>query len=150
MVALDPQVLGQILLVDCDDTSLHMATIDNQIVGRPIILRCDVTFNNFDSDLLLNFTWSSNNTIVKKMGASQQSHDHLFIPQLNTSNDGLVYQCEVFNINTDPPLMANSTIVLNLTGRSYPLMLFTYVILCDWILENQANVTCGLFHLIKH
>jgi len=37
------------------------------------------------------------------------------IPQLSTTDDGRVYQCEVV-INTSPPFMATSTTTLDVTG----------------------------------
>ena len=116
MIALDPQVVGQLLIVDCDSDVLNMPTIKNQIVGQSLILRCSVITGKFFGDLL-KFTWSRNNTMLRTTPQTEHTQDHYFISQLNTSNDGQVYQCEVF-VDTTTPVMANDTITLNLTGRT--------------------------------
>ena len=92
-----------------------MPTTKHQIVGQSLILRCSVITGRYTGDSL-NFTWSRNNTILRTTTQTEQTQDHYFISQLNTSNDGQVYQCEVF-VDTATPVMGNGTIALNLTGR---------------------------------
>ena len=44
--------------------------------------------------------------------------DSYDISQLNTSDNGRVYQCKVF-VNASPLVMANDSITLDLTGKLY-------------------------------
>ena len=115
MTALDPQVVGQLLIVNCDSEVLNVSNGRNQRVGESLILHCNVITGRFIGDLV-NFTWSSNDSILRMTNQTEQTHDYYFISQLNTSNDGQVYECEAF-VDTTPPVVATGTIVLNLTGR---------------------------------
>ena len=115
MIALDPQIVGQLLIVDCNSDVFNVPTTQNQIAGQSLILRCNVITGKYIGDLLT-FTWTRNNTILRITAQTEQTQDHYFISQLNTSNDGQEYQCEVF-VDTTTPVRANGAITLNLTGR---------------------------------
>ena len=113
--ALNPQIVGQLLIVDCSSSNvLNVSTTETQIVGESSILRCSVStmepINSF------RFTWISNNTVLRVVNHTEQTQDYYVISQLNTSNDGQIYQCEVI-INTPIPETASGTIVLKLNGK---------------------------------
>ena len=114
MTAFDPQAIGQLLIIDCVSDFLNVPTTKNQIVGESLILRCNVITGRYSGDLL-NYTWSSNNATVRTANQTEETLDHYFISQLNTSNDGQVYQCKVF-VDTTPSVTGIGTITLNLTG----------------------------------
>ena len=68
--------------------------------------------------------WSSNGTVLRRiigvrkrdiLPSSQIYIDSYTIPQLNTTDDGRVIQCEVV-INTSPSVMASDSITLDVTG----------------------------------
>ena len=68
--------------------------------------------------------WSSDGTQLERMeGVSVSSTtdnplvyaDTYNISQLNTTDDGREYQCEVM-INTSPPVMANDSVTLDVMG----------------------------------
>ena len=115
MTALSPQEVGKLLIVDCNDEFLSIATTEHQIVGQPLILRCSVDIDNTMG--IKHFKWESNNATIRVRNQTKQSNDHYVISQLNTSNDGQVYYCEVNVTDTDILIPhANGRIVLNLTG----------------------------------
>ena len=113
MSAIDPQEVGQLLIVDCSSNALNIPSTENMIVGQPLILRCNVS--NVRSNDHIHFTWSSNNTILRMVGGSDQTQDFYVISSLNTSNDGQEYQCEVM-VNA---MRIRDTIELNLNGKSF-------------------------------
>ena len=68
--------------------------------------------------------WSSDGTQLEKMEGVNVSSttdnsvvhtDTYSISQLNTTDDGREYQCEVV-INTSPPVMANDSVTLDVMG----------------------------------
>ena len=93
-----------------------------QTVGQPLTLECDVsTVRGITSRV--DIVWSSNGSELKRIEGANVSltseietytviYDAM---QLNTSDDGRVFQCEVF-VNTNPPLMADSNITLHVIG----------------------------------
>ena len=116
VIALNPEEIGQLLIIDCSSTS-DVPSTENQIVGDPLILRCNLnTSISFDS---INFTWSSNNVTLRNVIYSNQFRrlqDHYVIPQLNTSDHGQEYKCDVM-INAIPLVAESGAIVLDLTGK---------------------------------
>ena len=140
VIAFNPQLIGQVLIVDC---TLDVPTSENHLVGDSLILHCSINISITD-DVLVNFIWSTNNTIVER-SQTRRTQDHYFIPQLNTSDDGQVYQCEVF-LNTTPPVMTNgiAIYILNLNGESFKEMIkmcmHTYV----------ANMSTCDIHIMNH
>ena len=103
--------------------SVDLIVASTQTVGQPLVLQCDVTtVRGITSrvDIVL----SSNGSELKRIeGASINFtsngldiytifYDSL---QLNTSDDGRVFQCELI-VNTSPPLVADDNITLDVTG----------------------------------
>ena len=134
MTAFDPQVIGQLLIIDCVSDALNVPTTKNQIVGESLILRCNVITGRYSGDLL-NYTWSSNNTTMRMTNQAEQILDHYFVSQLNTSNDGQVYQCKVF-VDTNPPVTGTGKIAFNLTGRPSAEMILHYIYICETCLDS--------------
>ena len=69
--------------------------------------------------------WSSNDEELKRTEGTNVSNiqeniaiykDSYDISQLNTSDNGRVYQCKMF-VNVSPLVMANDSITLDLTGK---------------------------------
>ena len=112
MSAIDPQEVGQLLIVDCSSNALNLSSTEKMIVGQPLILRCNV--NNVRSNDDLHFTWHSNNTILRMVDGSDQTQDYYVISRLNTSNDGQEYQCEVM-VNA---IRISGAIILILNGKT--------------------------------
>ena len=109
-------------LVPAPDT-VNVAVISNQTVGQALTLECNVTTVRGIISRV-DIVWSSNGSELKRIeGASVSlTSDSLETytviydaMQLNTSDDGRVFQCEVL-VNTNPPLMADDNITLDVTG----------------------------------
>ena len=116
-----------------------MTALDTQIVGDPLMLQCEVTTVRGITSRV-DIVWSSNgtelnrtnSTILVMMDNSLVYTDSYTISQLNTTDDGRVIQCEVV-INTSPSVMVNDSITLDVTGKDYicicvnmnPLLLYT-------------------------
>ena len=115
VTALNPQVVGQMLIFDCNN--VNVPTTENFIVGKILILRCVVSTMTSITDVLT-FIWSSNNTVLRRVNETEQPQDHYVISRLNTSNDGQEYMCEVI-IHSMIPERVNGTIELPLTGKSF-------------------------------
>ena len=102
---------------------MKLFNLNTQIVGQSLILECSVTTVRGITSRV-DIVWRNNVSIVEKIHAVNvtfiKENRSVYIatytiPQLNTSDDGRVYQCEVV-INTSPPVMATSNITLNVTG----------------------------------
>ena len=116
VTALNPQVDGQPLIVDCSSDISNIPNTENQIVGQSLILRCRMnTVRPFPYLDVLTFVWSSDN-VTLSTDQIGQTQDHYVISQLNTSNEGQVYKCDVM-INIIPPVTVSATIALDLTGK---------------------------------
>ena len=146
VIALNPEEIGQLLIVDCSITS-EVPNAENQKVGDSLILRCNLntdTIRNFDINVV-NFIWSSNNVTLRMANQSGRLQDHYVISQLNTSNNGQEYKCEAMIIySTTPPITESGVIVLDLTGKI--VIIYTYylcrlIIICSYIL---------LYHTLLH
>ena len=109
-------------VVPVPDT-VNITAISAQTVGQPLTLQCTIaTVRGITSRV--DIVWSSNGSELKRIKGANVSfmsdsavtytayYDAL---QLNTSDDGRLYHCEVF-VNTSPPLMANGNITLDVTG----------------------------------
>ena len=94
-----------------------------QIVGQSLTLECSViTVRGITSRV--DIVWSSDGVELHRInGTNARFSIHVStmyastftISQLNTADDGRVYQCEVV-INTNPPVMDISNITLDVTG----------------------------------
>ena len=117
VIALNPQAVGQLLIVDCSSDVSDVPSTENQIVGQSLILHCRVTTVRPIADVdMVTFIWSSGNVTLRTIGRLEQVQDYYVISQLNTSNEGQAYKCDV-TISTIPPVTASDTIALDLIGK---------------------------------
>ena len=96
---------------------------NNQRVGQSLTLECNFTTVRGITSRV-DIVWSSNGSELKSIQGANYSYiydslivytDSYDISQLNTSDHGRVYQCEVF-VNVSPLVVANDSITLELTG----------------------------------
>ena len=96
---------------------------NTQIVSQSLTLECSVTTVRGITSRV-DIIWSSDGTQLERMegvnvisttGNSVVYTDTYNISQLNTTNDGREYQCEVV-INTSPPVMADDSVTLDVMG----------------------------------
>ena len=99
-----------------------MTVPNNLTVGQSLTLQCEVTtVRGITSGV--DIVWSSDGTELKRMNnvASTTKDNSLVytdsytISQLSTTDDRVI-QCEVV-INANPPVMANDSIILDVTGK---------------------------------
>ena len=103
--------------------TINLTAIGNQTVGQSLTLECRVaTVRGITSRV--DIAWSSNGSELQRTEGVNVHFlfnslviyaDSYNILQLNTSDDGRVYQCEVF-VNTSPSVAANDNITLDLNG----------------------------------
>ena len=102
----------------------NVTAITTQIVGQPLTLECYVTTVRGITSRV-DIMWSSNGVQLKRIEGVNGSlisdstvtyTDYYNAFQLNTSDDGTIYQCEVL-VNLSPPLMADGNITLDVTGQ---------------------------------
>ena len=95
-----------------------------QIDGLPSILECSVTTLRGITGKV-DIIWRRDGTELERMvGVSVSSiavHSAMYIDtytisQLNTTDDGREYQCEVV-INISPPVIAVGRVILNVLGK---------------------------------
>ena len=98
-------------------------TLSTQTVSQSLTLKCSVTTVRGITSRV-DIIWSSDGTELERMegvnissttGNSVVYTDTYYISQLNTTDDGREYQCEVV-INTSPPVMANDSVTLDVMG----------------------------------
>ena len=98
VVALNPQIVGQSLTLECNITTV-----------RGVTSRVDIVWNSNDMELErieeVDITSTPENSVVYR--------DIYTISQLTTTDNGTMYQCEVV-INTSPPVMTNYSVTLHL------------------------------------
>ena len=105
-----------------------------QTVGQSLTLQCEMTTVRGITSRV-DIVWSSggielkrmNNVSSTTMGNSLVYTDNYTISQLSTTDDDRVIQCEGV-INATPPVMANDSITLNVTGECH-----NTSIVCDLI-----------------
>ena len=94
-----------------------------QTVGQSLLLECIVTtVRGITSSV--DIVWSSNdvvliterNVVNRTASFSTNYISTYIIPQLSTFDDGRVYSCEVV-INTNPPVTATGTVMLDINGN---------------------------------
>ena len=104
MVNSTAQIVGQSLTLECSVTTV-----------RGITSRVDIVWSRDGVELQgRNETNARFSTDISTIYTS-----NFTIPQLSTTDDGRVYQCEVV-INTSPPVMDISNITLDVTGMLIP------------------------------
>ena len=101
---------------------MNLTAPSNQIVGQSLTLECSVTTVRGITSRL-DIVWSSGGVELQRISEMNVSFTNnnsatyistYTIPQLNTTDDGRVYQCEVV-INTSPPVMATGSVTLDVT-----------------------------------
>ena len=104
--------------------SVTVTAPNSQTVGQSLTLECNVTAVRGITSRV-DIIWSRDGTEVERMeGVSVSSTtgnmvmytDTYTISQLNTTDDGREYQCEVV-INTSTPVMANGSVALDVMGE---------------------------------
>ena len=102
---------------------VNVTATKTQMVGQSLTLECSVTTVRGITSRV-DIIWSSDGTELERMeGVSVSSTtdnsvvytDTYNISQLNTTDDGREYQCEVV-INTSPPVIANDSVTLDVMG----------------------------------
>ena len=120
MVLLHYDVLN---LIVANPYNVSSSAPNTQIVGQSLTLECSVTTVRGITSRV-DIVWSKDRSIISTLiginismsrGSTTEYSATYTIPQLGTTDDGRVYQCEVV-INTSPPVMATSTITLNVIG----------------------------------
>ena len=102
--------------------SIIVTALNTQTVGQSLMLLCEVTTVRGNTSRV-DIVWSSNGIVLRRindtisttMDNSLVYTDFYNISQLSTTDDGRVIQCEVV-INASPPVMATSSITLNVIG----------------------------------
>ena len=103
--------------------TISITAPNTQIVGQSLTLQCEVTtVRGIISGV--DIVWSSDRTVLRRindttattMNNSLVYTDSYNIPQLSTTDDDRVIQCEVV-INTSPSVMAADNITLDVTGE---------------------------------
>ena len=118
--------------------SVNINILNNQTVGQSLLLECDVTtVRGITSRVVI--IWSSDGSgepgldVTGGVNTSSVTNDFMLftntyiIPQLSTTDENKEYQCEVF-IDTDSPVIASDSVILNVTGKYVAiLLLHTYL-----------------------
>ena len=101
VTAPNTQTVGQSLTLECS-----VATV------RGITSRVDIIWSRDGTELQMTEGVSVSSTT----GNMVMYTDTYTISQLTTTDDGREYQCEVV-IDTSPPVIANNTVTLDVTGK---------------------------------
>ena len=118
-----------------------MTAPDNQTVGQSLTLECiGITVRGITSRVEI--VWrrgNVNNRPVRNtqktatiVGNSLMYTDTYTISQLNTTDEGVVYQCRLV-IRTSDPVKVNDIVRLNVTGEYFTEILFVNVITHDFV-----------------
>ena len=110
---------------------VNVTAPNTQTVGQSLTLLCEVT-NVRGITSRVDIVWSSGGTELQRMNdvSSTMMSDSLVytnsytISQLSTTDDGRVIQCDGV-INSSPPVMADNSITLDVTGML--IVMFTVV-----------------------
>ena len=102
--------------------SVSVTALNNQIVGESLTLQCEVTTVKGITSRV-DIVWSDNNGVLERTNDTTVTlvnsllvyNNSYTIPQLSTTDEGRVIHCEVV-INTSPPVMANDSTTLDVTG----------------------------------
>ena len=89
-----------------------------QQAGSPLILNCSITVIDDNAGSPLEIVWMTNTTILQKTNVTFNDafySDSYNITQLTTNDENRMIQCLVNR--TNPPVIDNSTITLNVTGK---------------------------------
>ena len=99
---------------------MNITTSNTQIVGQSLTLECNVTTVRGITSRV-DIVWSRDGMVLIRRNQISPTMmpltytDIYNISQLNTSDDGRVYQCEVV-INGSQPVMASDSVTLDVIG----------------------------------
>ena len=115
-------------VVNVYNINVTVTTANSPIAGQPLSLQCSAAGLGGVTSRA-DVTWRVNNvdlqTITGIPSFILSSYQVPYvIPQLSTTDDGKVYQCEVV-INTSLPVMATGSVILDVTGTHCKLRLKT-------------------------
>ena len=98
------------------------ASVTPQTVNEPVTLQCEVTTVRGITSRV-DVVWGSDDTQRNRINISSTTMDNSLvyrysytILQVNTTDDDRVFECEIV-INTNPLVMASSSITLNVTSE---------------------------------
>ena len=129
---------------------MAVTAFNNQMVNQAVSLQCAVTAVRGIMSRV-DILWSSGGTELQRvdgvprgMSDSAQviytnSYDTL---PLNTTDDGRMIQCQVV-INTTPPVIANGSITLDVTGEYY----ITFI---TWLISLSTHSSQSYGHCITY
>ena len=101
-----------------------MTALNTQIVGQSLTLQCEVTTVRGITSRV-DIVWSEGNRVLERTNrttATRVSNSLVYtnsytISQLSTTDDGRVIQCEVV-IDSSPSVKASDSITLDVNGKS--------------------------------
>ena len=102
---------------------VSLTVITTQTVGQALTLECNATTVRGITSRV-DIVWSSNGLELKRIEGANVSFisdslvtyvDYYNALQLNTSDDGRVFQCKMI-VNTSPALMADDNVTLDVIG----------------------------------
>ena len=134
-------------LITVPTPSVTVTAPNTQIVGQPLMLECSVTAARGITSRV-DIVWSRDGTEIKRVegvsvsstiGNSVVYTDTCTILQLNTTDDGREYQCEVV-INTSPPVMATGSVTLDVMGE-YNLMQYNITLVLSIVPTPGVTVS---------
>ena len=125
---------------------------DNQTVGDPLTLTCNViAVRGITSSV--DIVWRRDGTEVMRtndtsstmMDTSLVYTDTYSISQLNTTDEGIEYECQVV-INSTPQVMAIDTVSLDVTGK------YTFMHVCTYVptYTTHTHTTHTYIHTCIH
>ena len=134
--------------------TVSVTTLGAQIreVGQSLTLQCQVTtVKGIASGMYI--VWNSGGTELVRinvssttMGNSLVYTDYYTISQLSTTDDDKVIQCEGV-INASPPVMANDSIRLDVTGEyTYVIILYASIVYDLCIFYTQFPLLQSPYH----
>ena len=140
--------------------SVTVTALNTQIVGQPLTLTCNaVTVRGITSNL--DIVWRRGGNVltrVENVGPTEINStlvmytDAFTISQLNTTDDGGVYEC-VLEVDTSPVIRISDTITLDVSGRCYSILCCTSH--CCWVstlcrknFQSQSLSPYMLYHKV--
>ena len=111
-----------LLYITVSIPAINVIAPNTQIVGQPLTLQCEVTTVRGITSRV-DIVWSSGGTVLQRMNnvpSTMMSNSLVYInsytiSQLSATDEVRVIQCEVV-INTNPPVMADDSVTLDVTG----------------------------------
>ncbi|XP_065907794.1 cell adhesion molecule DSCAM-like isoform X2 [Dysidea avara] len=126
-----------------------MDTPSTQMVSKPLTLECSVNVSRYATDII-SFVWSTESRTLSvrdgvTIGYFEDNHvvyaSTYTIPQLSTTDDGRVYQCEVV-INTSPLISSSSNVTLDVTVPTPDISIVPFGPIDDGMVGSPQEVHC--------